>query len=104
MQNKEQITGALSLAAEEGSSGHIGEVWPTNQRGDGSPNTGRKSRQEGGGVDADTGSHPADFPNGHFYFFNYFLNFLYLCLTVLSLHYCAGFTPVQRVRATPQCC
>ena len=57
MQSKEEkITGALSLAAEGREFRTHWRGLAHSQRGDGSPNTtGRKVRQEGGGVDADTG-------------------------------------------------
>lgn len=104
MQNKEQITGALSLAAEGRSSGHIGEVWPTiSVRWPGPTQRAGKSDRKVGVWMQTQGSHPAQASKWSFLFFLIIFNFLYLCLTVLSLHYCAGFSPVQRVRATPSC-
>ena len=85
-----------------GSSGHIGEVWPTVSVEMAHPTqrAGKSDRKVGVWTQT-RGVIWHRLPNGHFIFLLVF-NCIYLCLTVLGLHYCAGFSPVQRVRATPQ--
>jgi len=85
-----------------GNSGHTGEVWPTVSVEMAHPTqrAGKSDRKVGVWTQT-RGVIWHRLPNGHFIFLLVF-NCIYLCLTVLGLHYCAGFSPVQRVRATPQ--